>query len=117
MCSNVVLASEVLTDISLINDNDLSRVNFTALLRGLHAHTEAQWDVRDGKDDYTHVVWRVLCDTSEMTLKDVVAIQEGLFTVGLHPDLIFAVSRQVVQARDVELEFLGFFVLFLLLSS
>ena len=41
-----------------------------------------------------------------MPLQDVVAVEEGLFTIGLHPDLVLAVARKVVQACDVKLELL-----------
>ena len=50
----------------------------------------------------------VLSDTSQMSLEDVVSIQESLFTIGLDPYLVLAVFGEVVKAGDVELELHGF---------
>ena len=39
--SDIIFASEILSNIGLINDDDLSRINLPTLLRSFHAHTEA----------------------------------------------------------------------------
>lgn len=55
LCSYLLLASEVLTDVCLIDDDDLGRVEVSALRGRLHAHSETEGDVRDREDDHTNV--------------------------------------------------------------
>ena len=102
--SNIVLASEVLAHVSLIDDDDLSWVDLATLLRCLHAHAEAERNIRDWKHDNADIVRCILSNPGEMALQDVVSIEEGLFTVRLDPDLVLAVLREEVEACDVELE-------------
>ena len=99
--SNIVFASEVFTDVALIDNDDLRGIYVTALLSCLHADTEAERNIRKRQYDDTDVTGRVFGDSRKMTLQNVVAIEESLLTVGLHPDLILGVFSEIVEARDV----------------
>ena len=108
VASDVILTSEILANICLINYNNLSWIQVSALLSRLHAHSKADRDVRNRENHNTSVFRSVLSDSSQMTLEHMVAVKECLFTVWFDPDLVFGVLGQVVQASDVELKFLCF---------
>lgn len=105
MCSNVFFAPEILADVCLVDDDNMRGVEVSALGGGLHADAEAEGDVRDGEDDDSNVGGRVLGDPREVSLEDMVTVEEGLLTVGLDPYLELGVLGQVVQTGDVQLEF------------
>ncbi len=107
LCSYLLFASEVLADVCLIDDDDLGGVEVSALRGRLHAHSETERDVRDREDDHTNVRWRVLRDPRQMTLQHVVAIQERLLAIRLHPHLVFGVLGKIVQTRDMQLHLAG----------
>lgn len=86
----------------------MSRVEVATLLGGLHAHTEAKRDICNAKNDNSNVGRGIFCDSCEVTLEDVVSVEEGLFTVWFDPDFILAVFCEMVEACNAELELLGF---------
>jgi len=108
LSSDVILTSEIRAHICLIDDDHLSRVQISTLLRCLHAHAKSEWNIRNAEYDHACVARCVLCDSCEMAFEDVVTIQVGLFTIRLHPNFILAVFGQKVEARDIELEFTRF---------
>lgn len=86
----------------------MGRVQISALLRRLHTHAKTERNVRNAENDHACVARCILCDSCEMALEHVVTVKVGLFTIRLDPDLILAVFGQIVEARDVQLEFSGF---------
>jgi hypothetical protein len=106
MHSNFIFTAQVLAHISLVNYHYLSGVQVAALLGGFHAHAEAKRDISDAEHDNTNVGGSVLRNSGEVTLKDVVSIKVGLFTIGLHPHLVLAVFCEVVETSHIQLEFI-----------
>ena len=107
LASDFVFASQVLTNVCLVNYNDVGRVQVAALLGSLHTHTEAEGNISDAKNDDSDVSRGVLGDSSEMAFQNMVSVEESLFAVWLDPHFVLAVLGQIVKACDAQLEFPG----------
>lgn len=46
-----------------------------------------KWDIIHAEYDHTLMLGRILCYSTKVRLEDVVAIQEGHFSIGFDPDL------------------------------
>ena len=102
--SNVVFTSEVLPYICLVNHNYLGWVQISALLCRFHTHTESEWDIRYAENNDSGICWCVFCNSCEVAFKNVISVEERLFTVWFHPDLVFAVFCEIIKTSDIELE-------------
>lgn len=82
-----LLVSEVLSHIRLVEHDNARRVKVAGLDGAARRCAESEGHVGHGEDDDTLVLGRVLGDTAEVCLQDVVAVQEGELAGGLDPDL------------------------------
>lgn len=84
----VVLHSQVLSDVRLVQHDHGRWVKVFAKLRRLGRHTEPQWDVAHAVHHRAAVLWSVLRYSAQPRLLNVVAVQEGHLRARFHPYFI-----------------------------
>ena len=100
----VLHTAKVFTNISLVQNHIPGRFQFSAGIGSLRRHAKTKRNIRHIVHDDPGILWRRFCYPRHARFQDVVAIQEGHFRVGLQPDLVLGVLREVVQSCDVQAE-------------
>ena len=104
MLHQLVLISDVFSDVGLVETHDGHGVRVTAVCRRFGGHPESQRKVTHRVNDDALVFVRVFRDPAQPRLDNVVSVQKLLRGRRLQPDLVVRVRRQVVQRGHVESE-------------
>ena len=104
MLHQLVLISDVLSDVGLVETYDGHGVRVTAVCRRFCCHPESQGEVTHRVHDGALVLVRVFRDPAESRFAHIVSVEKLLLGRRLQPDLVVRVRRQVVERSHVEPE-------------
>jgi len=102
-----VLGANIFADIRLMKAYGGHGIGGLAVRCGTRQDAEAQRQVVHGVNHHALVLAGVLRDATQSGFGYVVAVEKLLLEGGLHPHLVLGVGRQVVERRDMELQFVG----------
>ena len=103
-----LLGSDVLSDVCLVEGDDVHGVGVTTLAGGLGCDSEPKRQIIHAVDDASLVLGRVLRDPPQTRLHHVVTVEELLFSPALHPHLVLRIGSEEVQSCDVETKLFSF---------
>lgn len=101
---SIILGSEVLSSVSLVEDHHCSRLQLLGLHRSSGSDSESQGQIIEVKHADGSILRDILSHPRNVSLDDVIAVQVGHFAVTLDPNLMPAIFGEVVEAGDVKPE-------------
>ena len=106
MLHQLLLISDILADVGLVETHDGHWVRVTAIRRGFSGDPESQRQVTHRVHDNTLVLVRVFRDPAKPRFDHIVSVEKLLLGRRLQPDLVVGVRRQVIERGHVEPELL-----------
>lgn len=80
--------------ITLVNHNYLGGIQVSALRCCFHTHSKSKGNICNRIYYYSNIIRCIFCDSSQMALQHMVAIQKCLLTIRLYPYLVLCVLAQ-----------------------